>query len=71
MTLSLQGWHLDETAAQLTLQVTATRARVRCPLCHAPTPRVHSWYRRTLADLPWGPYTVRLHLRVRQVLWTC
>ena len=66
MTVSLQGWHLDETAAQLTLQVTATRARVRCPLCHAPTPRVHSWYRRTLADLPWGPYTVRLHLRVRK-----
>ena len=32
MTVSLQGWHLDETAAQLTLQVTATRARVRCPL---------------------------------------
>ena len=65
MTVSLQGWRLDETAAQLTLQVTATRARARCPLCHAPTPRVHSWYRRTLADLPWGPYTVRLHLRVR------
>jgi transposase len=66
MTVSLQGWHLDETAAQLTLQVTATRARVRCPLCHAPTSRVHSWYTRTLADLPWGPYTVRLHLRVRK-----
>ena len=66
MTVSLQGWHLDETTAQLTLQVTATRARVRCPLCHAPTSRVHSWYTRTLADLPWGPYTVRLHLRVRK-----
>jgi transposase len=66
MTLSLQGWHLDETAAQLTLQVTATRTRVRCPLCHTSTPRVHSRYRRILADLPWGPYTVRLHLRVRK-----
>jgi transposase len=66
MTLSLQGWHLDATAAQLTLQVTATRTRVRCPLCHTPTPRVHSRYRRILADLPWGPYTVRLHLRVRK-----
>jgi transposase len=55
MTLSLQGWRLDETAAQLTLQVTATRTRVRCPLCHTPTPRVHSWYPRTWADLPWGP----------------
>jgi transposase len=66
MTVSLQGWHLDETAAQLTLQVTATRTRVRCPLCHTPTTRVHSRYRRILADLPWGPYTVCLHLRVRK-----
>src|SRR5262245_37141411 len=66
MTLSLQGWHLDETAAQLTLQVTAIRARVRCPLCHVHTPRIHSRYSRILADLPWGPYTVRLHLRVQK-----
>jgi transposase len=66
MTLSVQGWHLDETAAQLTLQATATRTRVRCPLCQALTLRVHSRYTRTVADLPWGPYTVRLHLRVRK-----
>jgi transposase len=55
MTLSVQGWHLDEMAAQLTLQVTTTRIRVRCPLCHTLTRRVHSRYPRTLADLPWGP----------------
>src|SRR5262245_11340038 len=66
MTLSLQGWHLDETATQLTLEVTATRTRVRCPLCQTSTSRGHSWYTRTLTDLPWGPYTIRLHLRVRK-----
>src|SRR5215470_7833200 len=65
MTLSLQGWHLDETAAQLTLQVTATCARVRCPLGQVLTPRGHNRYARILAALPWGLYTVRLHLRVR------
>jgi transposase len=65
MTLSLQGWHLDETAEQLTLQVT-TRARVRCPLCQTPTARVHSRYTRTLTDLPWGSYTLRLQLHVRK-----
>src|SRR5262249_21814600 len=64
------GWHLDETAAQLTLQVTTTRTRVRCPLCHTLTRRVHSRYPRTLADLPWGPYTVHLHLRVRKFFVT-
>ena len=52
MTLSVQGWHLDEMAAQLTLQVTTTRIRVRCPLCHTLTRRVHSRYARTLVDLP-------------------
>jgi transposase len=66
MTLSLQGWHLDEPASQLTLQVTATRTRVCCPRCQTPTSRVHSWYTRTLTDLPWGPYTIRLHLCVRK-----
>ena len=66
MTLSLQGWHLEETAAQLTLEVTATRTRVRCPLCQTSTSRVHNWYTRPLTDLPWGPYTIRLHLRVRK-----
>jgi transposase len=66
MTLSVQGWHLNETAAQLTLQVTATRPRVCCPLCQTPTSRVHSWYTRTLTDLPWGPYTIRWQLHGRK-----
>ena len=66
MTLSVQGWHLDETAAQLTLQVTATRPRVCCPLCQTPTSRVHSRYTRTLTDLPWGPYTIRWQLHGRK-----
>ena len=60
MTLSVQGWHLDETAAQLTLQVTAIRPRVCCPLCQTSTSRVHSWYTRTLTDLPWGPTSFTL-----------
>ena len=66
MTLSVQGWHLDETAAQLTLQVTATRPRVCCPLCQTPTSRVPSRYTRTLTDLPWGPYTIRWQLHGRK-----
>ena len=57
---------MDETAAQITLSVTATPARVPCPLCHVQTSRIHSRYTRTLADLPWGAYHVRLQLRVRK-----
>ena len=64
--LSLEAWHVDDGAAQITLEVTATHARVPCPLCHVQTTRVHSRYPRTMADLPWGAYAVRLQLRVRK-----
>ena len=64
--LSLEAWHVDEAAAAITLHVTSTQASVPCPLCHVQTPRVHSRYTRTLADLPWGAYAVRLQLRVRK-----
>ncbi len=44
-------------------------ARVPCPLCAIPARRIHSRYVRTLADLPWADYRVRLQLRVRK--WLC
>jgi transposase len=65
-TLTLEAGHVDDTAAQITLSVTATPARVPCPLCHVQTSRIHSRYTRTLADLPWGAYHVRIQLRVRK-----
>ena len=40
-----------------------------CPLCATPAWRIHSDYGRTLADLPWAQYRVRLQLRVRK--WFC
>jgi transposase len=64
-TLSLEAWHVDDAAAAITLQVTSTHARVPCPLGHVQTARVHSRYARTLTDLPWSAYAVRLQLRVR------
>jgi transposase len=39
---------------------------VRCPVCGEPTDRVHSRYERTLADLPWARFAVRLQVRVRR-----
>src|SRR6266446_6235072 len=65
-TLALEAWHVDDAATQLTLHVTSTPACVPCPLCHVRTSRVHSRYTRTLADLPWGAYVVRVQLRVRK-----
>src|SRR6516165_2476674 len=60
---------MDDTTAQITLRVQSTQTRAPCPLCDTPARRIHSRYDRTLADLPWADYRVRLQLRVRK--WFC
>src|SRR5438128_7860914 len=67
--LRLEACDVDDTTAQLTLLVRSTQAYVPCPLCALPARRIHSRYTRTLADLPWAQYRVRLQLRVRK--WFC
>jgi zinc-finger of transposase IS204/IS1001/IS1096/IS1165/Transposase len=49
--------------------VRSTQATAPCPLCTTRARRIHSHYERTLADLPWAQYRVRLQLRVRK--WFC
>ena len=66
MTLALEAWDINDAAAEVTLHVTSTQAWVPCPLCHVQTSRVHSRYTRTLADLPWGAYAVRIQLQGRK-----
>src|SRR2546430_10178178 len=68
--LQLNSWQLDDTATLVTLHVTATQKVVPCPGCAVFTPRVHSRYTRTLADLPWGVARVRWQLRVRKFVCT-
>ena len=64
--LHLETWHLNEGAAQLTLRVTSRQALGHCPVCRFPTRRIHSYYQRPLADLPWAHLRVVLQLRVRK-----
>jgi transposase len=52
----------------ITLHVTSTPEVLPCPVCTVSTPRVHSRYTRTLADLPWGVARVRWQLRVRKLV---
>jgi len=68
-TLRLDACQVDSPAAQITLRVRSTQATASCPLCTTPAQRKHSHYERTLADLPWAHYRVRLQLRVRK--WFC
>jgi transposase len=52
--------------SSLTLVVTATQSRPGCPRCHRPSTRVHSYYTRHVADLPWRGVAVKLELRTRR-----
>ena len=61
---------MDDAEKRLTLHVTSTRALVDCPVCQFPTRRIHSRYVRTVADLPWGPWWVVLHLHGRKFFCT-
>jgi transposase len=64
--LYLETWLIDPTTAQVILQVQSTQTRVPCPVCQYPARRIHSRYRRTVADLPWAHYRVVLQLGVRK-----
>ncbi len=50
----------------LTLDVKVPTPTAPCPTCVQSATRVHSDYRRTLADLPWATLPVRLSLQVRR-----
>src|SRR5215208_7147693 len=52
--------------SSLTLVVKATQPRPECPRCHRPSTRVHSYYTRTVADLPWHGVAVKLDLHTRR-----
>ena len=50
----------------LVLEMHATSSSAACPLCDQPSTRLHSHYRRRLADLPWQGRTVELQVRVHR-----
>jgi transposase len=58
-TLTIETQHL-------TLGALVTTPTASCPTCAQPARRLHSRYRRTLADLPWAALPVRLSLQVRR-----
>lgn len=62
--LQLENVAIDEKT--VSLSVASTRPAASCPVCGHKTARLHSHYRRTVADLPWGGCSVRLSLLVRK-----
>jgi hypothetical protein len=64
--LRLEAWDVDDMMAQITPHVLSTSPTVSCPVCAEVARRVHSRYRRTPADLPWGTWRIMWQLRVRK-----
>ena len=58
--------HVSFDAPRLVITAHARRRTVTCPLCDQAATRVHSRYRRTVADLPWQGLRVRLVLDTRR-----
>jgi transposase len=62
--LHVQALLLSEDG--VTIRAVSDAIDVCCPLCGELAQRVHSRYTRTLADLPWAQFAIRLELRVRR-----
>jgi transposase len=58
--------YIVPTADTITFVVQTTGPDAACPTCGQRSSRVHSRYRRHLADLPWQGLPVRLHLSCRK-----
>lgn len=71
----LHGLNLDEIKTDIlsetiTVMLTTTAPTANCPLCATCSAKIHSRYTRIPADLPWGTFAIRLHLRVRRFVCT-
>jgi transposase len=56
--LKLDGYAFDAEA--VSLSVANSHPSAESPICEQKTTRLHSHYRRTISDLPWGGRSVRL-----------
>lgn len=64
--LCIEDLAVDTQAQEVTVELEAIAPSCPCPSCQMPAERIHSHYRRTLADLPWASLIVRLSLLVRK-----
>ncbi|EFH80542.1 transposase family protein [Ktedonobacter racemifer] len=58
--------HLEAESNMITATVKTTVETARCPPCNCGSEKVHSQYRRVLADLPWMGCAVQMVLHIRR-----
>lgn len=54
------------TATLITISLSTAARTAACPMCQQHTTTLHSYYARTIADLPWSGVRVALHVRSRK-----
>ncbi|MGH2415437.1 MAG: transposase family protein, partial [Microcystaceae cyanobacterium] len=64
--LRLVTEHLQVEQRQIILTIASTQKSVPCPECHFPSPKIHSHYERTVADISLAEYRVIWKLWVRK-----
>jgi len=65
--LKINSWSISETENRLTIQVQTDNIQAVCPICNSTSDRVHSNYQRSLLDISWDSYQVRLKLSTRKL----
>jgi transposase len=68
-TFTLPGFQIDEIREEqggLYVQAQSRTLTATCPSCKQQSDRIHSYYQRTLKDLPMADHTVQLHLTLRR-----
>ena len=63
------GLHIlqvTSTADKIVIDLAVVATSAVCPVCHHASARVHSRYRRTLADLPWSRIAVQINVQARK-----
>jgi transposase len=58
--------HVEVHDQHLVLLVSSTTPLARCPVCQTASRQVHSYYTRSITDLCWADWRVRIALRVRR-----
>jgi transposase len=62
----LKPRNISVSPSGLTVHAEVGAASAHCPLCGNRSPKVHSRYIRTIADLPWRNVSLTLKIRVRR-----
>ncbi|NTU82455.1 MAG: transposase family protein [Chloroflexales bacterium] len=62
--------HLTTDTGRILLDLTATQPSAACPDCASRSAKIHGYYQRRVADLPWAGVPVLLHLHVRRFVCT-